>query len=293
MKTRPGKIVIKFAKRIVILSIGFFHTSYGQESFDTLSSNDTGLKVAYIGNMGVLIEHNEKTVIFDGFHKKYKPDYLFPDLTTVTDLTHGTYADFSAIEIALFSHKHADHFDASYSQLFLNKNPDGIVVGSSQVKEEIQKLKENEASDFGNSLKAVPYDEKPHVLECSGIQVTGIQCEHVNPSRHSSVQNIAYLVTLDGFKVLHIGDTNWSLVDRPFNSLELKSQEIDIAILPYWMLLSEEAKELTIGQINPTKLIATHIPPNFSESDKKELMSTYRNVELFTELNQTFTYSKK
>ena len=131
-------MVLRFALLILILPIGFPHTSYAQESVDRLSSNDTGLKVAYIGNMGVLIEHNEKTVLFDGFHKEYKPDYIFPDQTMVTDLTDGTYTDFSSVEIALFSHKHADHFDALYAQRFLKENPNGIVVGPNQIKKEIQ-----------------------------------------------------------------------------------------------------------------------------------------------------------
>ena len=285
-------MVLRFALLILILSIGFPHTSYAQESVDRLSSNDTGLKVAYIGNMGVLIEHNEKTVLFDGFHKEYKPDYIFPDQTMVTDLTDGTYTDFSSVEIALFSHKHADHFDALYAQRFLKENPNGIVVGPNQIKKEIQKLKGKGTVQFSNSVKAVPYDGKPHVLEHAGIQVNGIQCDHVNPSRHGSVQNMAYLVTMDGFKMLHMGDTSWDLVDRPFKSLQLKSQEIDIAILPYWMLLSKEAEKLITELINPTKLIATHIPPNFKETDKKELVNTYRDVVLFTELNQKFHYQK-
>ena len=53
--------------------------------------NDDSLKISYIGNMGVLMENKDQTVLIDGFHKKYKPAYAYPSQGTVDAIIAGTY----------------------------------------------------------------------------------------------------------------------------------------------------------------------------------------------------------
>ncbi|NNE77653.1 MAG: MBL fold metallo-hydrolase [Pricia sp.] len=257
-----------------------------------VTSIDTTLKVAYIGNMGVLVEHKEKTVLVDGLHSKYKPAYVYPNKGTVNKLIKGSFANFSSLEIVLISHIHGDHFDAGYTNTFRQANPGAMVIGSSQIKDKIDEVANQGDTAMEAFFQTVAYDRKPHSIDYKGIQVTGIRCDHVNPSRHSSIQNIAYVVDIDSYKVLHIGDTDWNLVQSSLKNLQLKSGEIDIAIVPYWMLLDKNTTALMIDLIDPVRILATHIPPNFSESDKKLILENHKNTLLFTEIGQTYEYTK-
>lgn len=256
-------------------------------------STKTVLKLSYIGNMGVLIESQGKTMLFDGFHKEYGPDYAYPTTSTVIDLQRGNYNDFSKIEVACVTHKHGDHFDPLYYKSFLEENREAIVVGPNQVKQEITGLKSLYKEKVTERIKGISYNDEIHTIRHQGVHVKAIQCNHVNQNRHASVENIAYLVEINGFKILHVGDTNWDLTEEVFKKLGLKENELDIAILPYWMLLTDSSKDRVEQSIAPKHVLATHIPPSFTKDEKSRLEQEFEGITLFTELGQGFIYNKE
>ena len=72
--------------------------------------------------------------------------------------------------------------------------------------------------------------------------------------------------------------------------MNLKSENLDIAVLPYWMLQESRSKNLVAHLIKPKKIIATHIPPGFSSAEKKEIRANYPEITIFTELNEVVEY---
>lgn len=250
------------------------------------------LELSYVGNMGVLVETLEKTVLFDGFHKEYGPDYMYPTTSMIRKLQLGKYNDFSKIEIACVTHKHGDHFDPNYCNNFLEENREAIVIGPNQVKQEILGLKSQHNEKVGERVKAIAYNNEIHSIGHQGIHVQAIQCNHVNQERHASIENIAYLVEVNGFRILHVGDTHWGLTEEPFEKLAIKSNKLDIAILPYWMLLEDSSKEKMQKLIAPKHIIATHIPPSISKDEEQELMQEFTSITLFTKLGENLTYKK-
>ena len=234
------------------------------------STKSNALKIAYVGNMGVCIEYDDNTVIIDGLHQFYNKAYVHPTQDMVDLLISGNFKNFTAIEYVLITHIHGDHFSGKYAKQYLEQNTNGIVVGSSQIKNDIVDFHSKKDSLI-QRLIVVPYDKKPHVIENSNISITAIQCNHSSPKRHRNTQNFAYLVEINDFNVLHVGDTDWDLTREPMTTLGLKAKQIDIAVLPYWLLLENDALEQVENQIAPRHIIASHIPPDFSKREQNQL----------------------
>ncbi len=249
--------------------------------------SEKALRMSYIGNMGVLFESDTSTLLIDGLHEFYRPTYAFPDPATVAQLIEGNYLGFSSLEAVLFTHPHRDHFSATYSRDFLQQNPSGMLLGPPQVVEEV---KAATAEELGVGLQAVGYDGGvAHFLQAQ-ISIKGVRCEHVNPNRHSAIQNIAYLIDLAGHSILHIGDTNWEQVSPAFEALGLPEKKVDVAVLPYWMLLSDDSAQLIKQWIAPRQLVATHLPPDYRVADQEALRKRFPGVVPLVEIGERFDY---
>lgn len=259
---------------------------------NTVAASNETLKLSYIGNMGVLVENQGKTVLFDGFHKEYRQEYVYPTESMVLDLIQGSYNGFSKIDVACVTHIHRDHFNSKYCNNFLEENQEAIVVGSIQVKQEILRFKPENREKIKHAIKAVEYNNEIHSIDHQGIKVKAIQCNHVNSTRHGNIENIAYLADINNFTILHVGDTNWDLALKTFENLELKNNNVDVAILPYWMLMEDSSRERVQKLIDPKHIIATHIPPGFSQNDRQEMVQRFPAISLFTKLGEHLTYTK-
>ncbi len=255
------------------------------------SVNSQALKIAYTGNMGVCMELDDKTVIIDGLHQYYNKPYVYPPEDMVNQLITGNFKDFSPIEFCLYTHLHGDHFSGKYAKRFLEHNSNGVVMGSSQLKKDVVTFHSN-ADSITSRFYSVPYDKKPHTTETSGIEITAIRCDHTNPQRHNQTENIAYLVNLGNYSVLHVGDTDWKLTHEPFKTLDIKNKNIDIAVLPYWLLLDDNDISQVNELIAPKHIIASHLPPDFSKSDQEELRKRFSNITLLMELGKVHYFTE-
>ncbi len=151
-------------------------------------------------------------------------------------------------------------------------------------------IRDKSRSEFQSNLKQVSFSEKACTVNHSSIAIKAFKSPHTHDARHASAQNIAFLVSMDNHTVLHLGDTDWVLAEPVFKKEKLTEQSIDIAILPYWMLLGKDSKEKVESPIAPKEIIATHIPPNFAEETGKKMQIIYPNIIQFTELNENLKY---
>ena len=209
---------------------------------DMQQEHSLSLKIAYIGNMGVLLESDGKTVIIDGLHEPDEPDYLQPSKAMVKDLTKGKFKGFTPIELSLVTHAHKDHFSASYMADLLSRNPKAMLIGPEQAKNGMSKSPVGQT--VINQMVTVAYDGQVQEIDHGGVSVKATRCDHASQLKHGDVQNIAYLVKMMDYTVLHVGETYWGVSDSAFNKLDLKGQSLDVAILPYWMLQEPRSKGL-------------------------------------------------
>ncbi|WP_062058787.1 MBL fold metallo-hydrolase [Aquimarina longa] len=240
-------------------------------SISCLSQED--IKITYIGNMGVHISDGQSSILIDGLHTKYGDDYLFPTKEVVHKI--NTELNPNAI---LFTHYHGDHFSPQLSEVYLKSHKKAILFGPNQII--------NKFAEFTDRIVAIStkdYTKQPVTVK--NFMITGVKINHVG-KRHTSVENIGYIVHINNKKILHVGDTDWFEEINLFHQLHLVDEGIDIAIIPYWMLLSNGSKLLIKKYINPKQVIATHISPLIKKTELIDLKNKYPNIHFLTTLEQ-------
>jgi hypothetical protein len=69
-----------------------------------------------------------------------------------------------------------------------------------------------------------------------------------------------------------------------FAAFNLAQEKIDIALIPYWFLLTAEGRALVKEQFNPKNIIAVHIPPAEAEDVIKQLKKDLPDAVAFTKI---------
>ncbi|SHI62233.1 L-ascorbate metabolism protein UlaG, beta-lactamase superfamily [Aquimarina spongiae] len=239
----------------------------------SLGISQDKITITYIGNMGVHLAGKDISVLIDGLHTKYGEDYLYPNAELIKKI-HTHYTP-NAI---LFTHHHGDHFSPVLASNYLKSNSKAMVFGAQQITDSLKTFK-----DQSFTIKTSDYIKQ--TINVGALKITGMKVDHAG-KRHRSIQNVGYIVELDHQKILHLGDTSWLEEIKLFNQLQLVQERIDIAILPYWMLLEEDASTLLKKHINPKYTIATHISPRIKEKELSSLKEKYPNIYFLTHLEQ-------
>lgn len=252
-------------------------------SGEIFSQKTDKLDFVYVGNMGVLISNGKQSLAIDAFHVFYNEAYLNPSPEQVRSLMQGHFQNYPAVEMALFTHVHGDHYYKGYGADFVELNEKNWLVAANQSCQEAREILMGKGS---GQIKEVPYDHSELLLEKGDIKVKAFRLDHANPSRHSGTQNVAYIATVGGCKSLHVGDTEWDAVEDIFPRHKVLEEKIDVAILPYWMLLYDDPLEHVKKYINPRKIIATHIPPDLSDSDAEKMKELFPGIVLFQKIGE-------
>jgi L-ascorbate metabolism protein UlaG (beta-lactamase superfamily) len=282
MKLPAGLIAI-----VLLFSLAFCYAPQSQRKV----RSESGIRIAYIGNMGVLVASDTQAVLFDGLHEFYGKEYDYPSEKTFQQLQEGNYQGFPKVKALFYSHMHGDHFSPALTHAFLKANPTTCLFGSSQILDTLAVL--DSLNTLQNQLDSIPFDEQVHVIEPNGFELEGFALPHASPGRHIEILNIGFLVDLDGFRLLHLGDTDWEEAEPKLEAFAIAKRQIDVAIIPYWMLLKTGSAALVDRLINPKMLLATHIPPDASEEDLKEIESQYPGCNALHEQNNILAFPVK
>lgn len=269
---------------IFILPLGFISSTCQPHPPD-VSQND--LSITYIGNMGVLLEYQDQTVLIDGLHEEYGPDYAYPSEHVRQQLIAGTYPGYSPIELLLFTHLHGDHFSAPQASAFLRANPQARIFAPPQVVEQIA------AEGYATGSTTIPYDQRRHSFRHHEIRVQGFQLDHGHAQRHRTVQNTAFLIELGPFRALHIGDADWERAEEILSAYSLAGEQLDLAFIPYWLLAREGGHHKLDQTLGSPQLVATHISPQMESHELKKLKTQHPDVWFFTQQDKTVYWPAK
>lgn len=229
----------------------------GSKSITPPAGANSPVTVTYIANEGVLIAEGDQRVLIDGLHREYKPDYAFPDARLLSALEAGK-APYDQLDLILVSHQHLDHFHPLSVALSLKNIPGASLISSEQVVNQVREQLAKGTVDATRLQPFTPGADRKLEITVAGIKLTVLGLRH-SGEQARSIQNLGHIVELGGKKFLHVGDAELS--DTVFAGYKLNEAGIDVAILPYWYLLTAEGRAAIKKLINPKQIIAVHIQP--------------------------------
>ena len=234
--------------------LNFFLFAFLFHSNFTISQN---VEIKYLANEGILIKSSNTQILIDAIFKK-EFDYL--DVLPDSELSkiENAEAEYKSIDIILVTHFHGDHFNAQIVGKHLTSNQNAIFFGPNET---ISNFKYNfeefeRISSRINSLTPELFQSKTVTLKNTTIKT--LRLEHFGTSPWKEAVNIAYLITIDGKKILHLGDSKIDI--KNLEKFNLQNENIDVAILPYWQLGSAQQKEIIEKHIHPKQIFLAHIP---------------------------------
>lgn len=216
-------------------------------------STSTELELTYLANEGFLVSVGDEDVLIDAFVGE--PYAGYPALSAAAlaqiERASGPFAD---VELALTSHVHGDHFQAATACAFLAAAPDCVFASTEQVLAEL-------ATQCAPSADAEHHRLLPRAGHTQGLTVGEIRVDALRLShgsgRFESIQNLGHVISIGGFRVLHLGDAH--IDPRNFAPYELAERAIDVALVPYWYFQNPAGRSLA-RSLGARALVAVHVP---------------------------------
>jgi len=217
------------------------------------------VELVYLANEGFLVRSRERAFVIDAFLKEPLGAYAALSPALHSKLAAGA-APFDAIDLALVSHSHADHFQAGSALAFMKSSPGTELATSPQVLAGLEsRLGQDEAAQAVRARlhSRLPQTGQTVSFEHKGIEVSFLRLPHAG--NRPTIQNLGHLIQFEDLTILHVGDAEGSLaVFAPYG---LADVHIDVALLPYWFWQSAAGQDLVATELAAETLIAIHIPP--------------------------------
>lgn len=245
------------------------------------------VNITYIANEGVLIHSPDKKIIIDGLFDDFYEAYLSPDQALRQTMYNGQ-APFDQIDLVLATHIHRDHFEAQIAGKFLSNHHESKLLSSQQIHED---LKENYVPFKSIEKQIIAHERVLYTVEevVNGITVMTFFIHHSGGERTKSIENMGFIITLNGKRILHLGDSDMDI--ERFKSLDLKQYNIDIALVPYWYLSDDKGSQILSEWIKPAHLIGIHFPLVGSPMMLEEIAKNHPESKVFQKSLETISFN--
>lgn len=215
------------------------------------------VEVIHLANAGCLLRAPGTAVLIDAFIRSPHAPYGAVPAEEFERMVAGR-DPFRSIPLALVSHAHPDHFQPEAAAAFLRRHPETLLVSSPEV---LDALREGDGghADPATRLKSVlPEPGEVVQLIHGGARIGFLRLRHSSGSGQG-VQNLGHVIEIGGHTILHAGDAE--LLAEELAAYDLPARRIDVALVPYWVLLSGEGCAVVRDRVAAQTVIAVHIPP--------------------------------
>ena len=211
------------------------------------------LELTYLGCEGVLVRGRTGSVLIDGLFSDEAAPFGMPDADAL-DTMRRARPPFDAVDAILATHHHADHFDAGAVATYLDANPRAVFVSTSQAAAELRAATGDAFAGRIHELAAT--EGVVGGVNVGGIRVDGFGLSH-GKVHYGDVEHLGLLVTIDGRRVLHLGD---GIIDeKSLRSAGVVDGAIDVAVVPFWFLTYPFGRRLAERGFRPRVIFAVHI----------------------------------
>ena len=257
-----------------------------------LGAAQDSCKITYISNEGFLIEAPGKKVLIDGLFDHIVGDWCDSPTEQTVALMKAAAPPFDLIDLIAITHNHRDHFNDQVLFNHLLNNPRGLVICPNQVAEVLSVHPEYEK--FKNRIIALtPPEYQDSTVVVSGIPIRVMRLEHsyfmeedsvtgTMRNRHRDIENLGYLMNINGAKIFHCGDTN-PLNSKEYSTFALQKDSIDIAFLErMFVAYGKEGTDIINNYIQPDHTVFMHINPG----NRDTFINYFKKVENITIFEQ-------
>lgn len=215
-----------------------------------LSATATELTVEHVANAGVKIISGDKSVLIDALfgphpHFNYLDDEQFAQLNQ------------QGADLALATHGHSDHFSTDRVSQFLKANPSTLFIGTPSM---LQSLKHKTSLSQLTTASLDNFQSK--TFTHNDIKVTVLDFPHMEP-RPGQAKNYGFVVQLNGWTVLHVGDADVSR--KAIQGLNLAEYNIDLALIHDLFPVRHPDYQQLLKLINSKHLAFIHMTDDKAE----------------------------
>jgi L-ascorbate metabolism protein UlaG (beta-lactamase superfamily) len=244
----------------------------------------SALTIIYVANDGFLITAGGRAVLVDAlFRPRPGGSVARPGDALIAQMTQGA-PPFARIDALLVSHDHQDHFDPALVQAFLARHPETTLVSTGAICAAV-------AATGGPAarMRRIKIDLGASAVESvAGMSVKAARVKHQGEPGvgggllgGTRTENLAWLVTIDGRKILHVGDAITDLNVETYRRLGLPAERIDVLFLEYFDFSGATAAFVK-NELKPRYIVAMHVPTTRYEKDLAKFRKTYPDTIVFT-----------
>ena len=245
------------------------------------------LSITFLANEGVMLSSGSRKVFIDGLFLKYKTGFALPADSTL-DALQRARSPFDAVDLVLVTHRHGDHFHPAPVAAHLRANPRATLLTSQQVIDSLRRYgpgRDLPPSRFMARTMAKGTRRRETV---NGITVELLGIPHGGGWRSRGLEHLAYIVELGGRRVLHVGDAE--LTDEVLAPFRLDTARIDVALLPTWVLTSEESRRAIARWIRPRQIVGIHVGEGEEARATREVQAAVPGAFTFVRSLETRTW---
>lgn len=268
------RIKVRAASCSCALFIVVCGTAAGQEETE----------VRYLANEGVMIAQGETSLLFDPIFDYPHDTYQRVPMETEEAIYAGD-PPFDGVDAVFVSHVHADHFAAGGVLRLMRERREIRLYAPVQAVTAMRELAapEDEASFDRVTMLDLDSGDAPMFVRQGGLLIEAVHVPHTGwPTSSTDVQNIAYRVTLeDRSTVVHLGDADDRVVHFEQHQEFWDERRVDLALPPFWFLMSDEGREILDDRIYARHTIGIHVPAEYAE-DRSKIPEELLGEDLFT-----------
>jgi len=234
------------------------------------------LTITYIQNNGILISNGETQILIDGvLDSDSLEGWVKLEETEQTKLI-AAQPPYALLDFIMVTHNHEDHFNQSSIRGYLDRNTHASLVASQEVA--------GEFSDQSQIIRVQIDSGTIAAVILNNIEMNILSLRHFDALRndYSTVENYAYLIELEGIKILHLGDAD--MTAENFDNFDLANEGIDVVIISAFdqsVHLTTNNRDVILNQINPAWIFVTHLPSGNIQTITNDVLAIYPEAIIF------------